>query len=76
MGIGDFADTAKDALNSDAAAQFKDQGVDKAADAADKATGGKFSDQIQQGRDALSSDNGPSDAGREGQERDDRQGRR
>ncbi|GAA2087247.1 MULTISPECIES: Rv0909 family putative TA system antitoxin [Brevibacterium] len=52
MGFGDIANKAKDALNSDKAEQITDTGLDKAAAAADKLTGGKYTEQIQKGRDA------------------------
>lgn len=47
MGIGDFVDKAKDMVsgNSD---KVKD-GIDKGADMTDDKTGGKYSDQIDQG---------------------------
>ena len=47
MGIGDMADKAKDLVggNKDAVKG----GIDKAADAADKATGGKATDHINTG---------------------------
>jgi len=47
MGIGDFADKAKDL-----ASEHEDkvqEGIDKAADMADEKTEGKYSDQIDQG---------------------------
>lgn len=47
MGIGDFADKAKDL-----ASQHEDEvkeGIDKAADMADEKTAGKYSDQIDAG---------------------------
>lgn len=47
MGIGDFADKAKD-LAAEHEDQVK-QGIDKAADVADEKTEGKYSDQIDQG---------------------------
>lgn len=42
-GIGD---KAQDFLNSDKGEQVSDSALDKAGDAADKATGGKHGDQI------------------------------
>ncbi len=36
--------------NPDKVEEFSDQGIDKAGDALDSATGGKFSDQIDQGQ--------------------------
>ena len=52
MGLDDLTDKAKDALNSDKGEKISDQGLDKAAGAANKATGGKFDDQVNKGRDA------------------------
>lgn len=52
MGFEDLAGKAKDALNSDTGERISDQGLDKAADVASHLTGGKFDDQIQQGRTA------------------------
>lgn len=49
MGIGDFADKAK---NSGKAEDVTDKGLDSASDAAGKAGGGKFADQAEKGRDA------------------------
>lgn len=52
-------DNAKDKLtdaagqNSDKVENFSDQALDKGQDAAGNVGGGKFDDQIQQGRDAL-----------------------
>ena len=47
MGVGDFVDKAKDlaAENEDAVKE----GIDKAADIADDKTGGKYTDQIDDG---------------------------
>lgn len=47
MGIGDFADKAKD-LASEHEDKVK-EGIDKAADVADEKTEGKYSEQIDQG---------------------------
>lgn len=50
MGIGDFVDKAKDL-----AAENKDkvkEGIEKAGDFIDEKTGGKFSDQVDQGEEA------------------------
>lgn len=47
MGMGDFADKAKD-LASEHEDKVKD-GIDQAADMADEKTEGKYSDQIDQG---------------------------
>lgn len=55
MGLGDFADKAKDAAsNNEQVQQFGEQGLDKARDAANSATGDKFSDQVDQGHGAAS----------------------
>ena len=45
-------DKVKDALHSEQAENISDKLLDGVADAADKATGGKFSDQIDGARDA------------------------
>jgi hypothetical protein len=45
-------DKAKDLLNSEQGEKISDQVLDRAAQAADKATGGKHSDQIRSGREA------------------------
>ncbi|MFB9775278.1 antitoxin [Brevibacterium otitidis] len=50
MGLGDLGNKAKDAMNSDKGEQVSDQGLDKVADKASDMTGGKFDDQINQGR--------------------------
>ena len=50
MGIGDFADKAKD-LAADNADKVKG-GIDSAADMADEKTGGKHSDHVDTGADA------------------------
>lgn len=47
MGIGDFADKAKD-LASEHEDKVK-EGIEKAADVADEKTEGKYSEQIDQG---------------------------
>ncbi len=47
MGFGDMVDKAKDAVGSNKEAVKG--GIDKAADAADKATGGKAGDKIDSG---------------------------
>lgn len=52
MGFEDLTNKAKDALNSDKGEEISDQGLDKAADIANDVSGGKFGDQINQGRDA------------------------
>lgn len=52
MGLGDFADKAKDAVNSDKGEEVSDNAFDKGADKLNDATGGKFEDQIDKGKDA------------------------
>ena len=49
MGLDDFADKAKD-LAAEHGDKVK-EGIDKAAEAADDKTGGKYSDHINQGAD-------------------------
>ncbi|SMH49389.1 MT0933-like antitoxin protein [Rathayibacter oskolensis] len=44
--LGGLADKAKNAANSDRGEELTDTGLDKAGDAAGKATGGKFDDKI------------------------------
>jgi len=51
MGFDDLTNKAKDAVNSDKGEEISDQGLDKASDAANNLSGGKFEDQINQGRD-------------------------
>ncbi|HLR44078.1 MAG TPA: Rv0909 family putative TA system antitoxin [Brevibacterium sp.] len=64
MGLGDFADKAKDAVsNNEKLQEAGEQGLDKAADAANNATGDKFSDQVDQGREAASDALGFGDKG-------------
>lgn len=46
MGLGDFADKAKEALGSEKAEEPSDRIISRAADAAKKATGGKLDDRI------------------------------
>ena len=53
MGLEDLTNQAKDAVNSDKGEEFSDQGLDKATDFANDKTGGKFEDQINQGRDGV-----------------------
>ncbi|MFT9774037.1 antitoxin [Brevibacterium casei] len=50
MGFDDLTNKAKDAVNSDKGEEISDQGLDKASDAANNLSGGKFEDQINQGR--------------------------
>lgn len=51
MGLDDLTNKAKDAMNSDKGEEITDQGLDKASDAANNVTGGKFEDQINKVRD-------------------------
>ena len=48
MGIGDFINKGKEALGNE---EQSDKLLDGASDGANKVTGGKFEDQVQQGRD-------------------------
>lgn len=52
MGLGDLGNKAKDAMNSDKGEQAVDKGLDQASQKASDASGGKFDDQINKGRDA------------------------
>lgn len=64
MGLGDFADKAKDAAsNNEQVQQYGEQGLDKARDAANDSTGDKFSDQVDQGHGAASDALGFGDKG-------------
>lgn len=55
MGLGDLTSRAGEVLGSDEGEAVTDQALDKAADAAKKATGGKFDSQIEAARDAADS---------------------
>ncbi|MHC2187247.1 antitoxin [Rathayibacter agropyri] len=50
--LGGLADKAKNAANSDKGEELTDKGLDKAGDAADSATGGKFSGQVDKAQEA------------------------
>ncbi|PZE78318.1 MULTISPECIES: Rv0909 family putative TA system antitoxin [unclassified Curtobacterium] len=50
--MADLGDKAKDFADSDKGEKATDAGLDKAAGAADKATGGGHSDQIEKGEKA------------------------
>lgn len=52
-GLGDFADSAKDALKSEQAEDISDKVLDGAEDLANKVTGGKFSEQVDDVRGAI-----------------------
>ncbi len=52
MGIEDLVNQGKEALNSEQGEQISDNVLDGAADAANKVTGGKFEEQVSQGREA------------------------
>ncbi len=52
-GLGDFADSAKDALKSEQAEDISDKVLDGAEDLANKVTGGKFAEQVDGVRDAI-----------------------
>ncbi|WP_307784916.1 antitoxin [Oceanitalea stevensii] len=62
MGLGDMAKKAKDALSSDKGEQTSDKVLDGAADLANKVTGGKHADKVQQGRDAADARIGTTEA--------------
>lgn len=53
MGLGDMARRAKDALNSEKGEQVSDSALDRGADLANRVTGGRYADKIEQGRDAV-----------------------
>ena len=53
LGLDDLTNKAKDAVNGEKGEEFSDQGLDKATDFANDKTGGKFEDQINQGRDGV-----------------------
>lgn len=55
MGLGDLTSRAGEVLGSDKGEAVTDQALDKAADAAKKATGGKLDSQIEAARDAADS---------------------
>ncbi|MGC5172485.1 antitoxin [Micromonospora sp. DT81.3] len=50
--LGGLGDKAKEFLNSEKGEQASDAAIDKAGDAANSATGGKFDDKINAGEDA------------------------
>jgi hypothetical protein len=50
--LGGLGDKAKDFADSDKGEKATDAGLDKAGDAANSATGGKFDDQIDKAGDA------------------------
>ena len=50
--FGDLGDKANDFLKSDKGEQVSDGALDKAGDAVDERTGGKFDDKIDAARDA------------------------
>ncbi|CAM2971732.1 Rv0909 family putative TA system antitoxin [Actinomyces slackii] len=53
MGLDDLSKKASEALGSDKTEELSDKALDTAADAAKKATGGKFDDKIDSARDAI-----------------------
>lgn len=55
MGLGDLTSRAGELLGSDKSEAVTDQVLDKAADAAKKATGGKFDSQVEAVRDTVDS---------------------
>lgn len=54
MGIGDFAGKAQDALKTEQGQKIAGEGLNRASDAADNATGKKHTDHINTGKDAVS----------------------
>jgi hypothetical protein len=50
--LAGLGDKAAQALNSDKGEQMSDAAIDKAGDAADAATGGRFDEKIDAGQDA------------------------
>lgn len=54
MGLGDLAGKAQDALKTEQGQKAAGDGLNRAAGATDKATGGKHTDHINQGKDAVS----------------------
>lgn len=55
MGFDDLTSRAAEFLGSDKGEAVKDQALDKAAETAKKATGGKFDPQVDAARDAIDS---------------------
>ena len=53
MGLGDMARKAKDALSTEKGEQVSDKVLDRGADLANRVTGEKYADKVQQGRDAV-----------------------
>ena len=53
MGLDDLAKKAGDALSSDKVEAISDKALDAAADAAKKATGGKYDDKIDSACDTI-----------------------
>lgn len=53
MDLNSLKNQAAEALNNEKVEEVVDQGLDTAADAAKKVTGGKFDDQIDQARDTI-----------------------
>ena len=54
MGLGDLAGKAQDALKTEQGQKAAGEGLDRAAHAANNATGNKHSDHVNQGKDAVS----------------------
>ena len=50
--FGGLGDKAKEALNSEKGEQMSDAAIDRAGDAANSATGGRFDEKIDAGEDA------------------------
>ncbi|HJG80471.1 MAG TPA: antitoxin [Brevibacterium senegalense] len=70
MGLGDLAGKAQDAMNSEQGQKVAGEGLDRAADAANNATGDKYSDQVDQGKDAVSDHLGLGDNDEKGGNKD------
>ncbi|SDO27938.1 MT0933-like antitoxin protein [Microbacterium sp. ru370.1] len=53
--LGALGDKAKDAVNGEQGEQTSDAAIEKAGDAADSVSGGKFDDKIDAGEEAVDS---------------------
>ncbi|MGO1393684.1 antitoxin [Agrococcus casei] len=70
MGIGDFINKGKDALGNE---EQSDKLLDGASDGINKVTGGKFEDQVSQGRDFADGHVGDGDEGNNNNENNNNQ---
>lgn len=70
MGLGDLGGKAQDALNTEQGQKVAGEGLDRGADAANNATGDKYSDQVDQGKDAVSDRLGLGDNDEKGGDQD------